>query len=166
MGVKHVEAYGDSLLVVQQVSKVCQCLDGFLNAYLDRCFDIISCFNEFVIRHVPRERNPKANALAQQASGYNVQKRNFQERRPMFLEAECSVLEEPVAPLPQTGLTGSTGLTALENRSDRLPGEGAASAVVCNQDEVDDWRGPLVDYLQNPSSTVDRKIRRWALKFV
>jgi hypothetical protein len=29
MGVKHVEAYGDSLLVVQQVSKVFQCLNGF-----------------------------------------------------------------------------------------------------------------------------------------
>jgi hypothetical protein len=36
MGVKHVEAYGDSLLV-QQVSKVCQCLNGSLNAYLDKC---------------------------------------------------------------------------------------------------------------------------------
>jgi hypothetical protein len=42
MGVKHVEAYGDSLLVVQQVSKVCQCLKGSLIAYLDRCLDIIS----------------------------------------------------------------------------------------------------------------------------
>ena len=28
MGVKHVEAFGDSLLVVQQVSKVCQCYSG------------------------------------------------------------------------------------------------------------------------------------------
>ena len=36
MGVKHVEAYGDSLLVVQQVSKVCQCYNGSLNVYLDR----------------------------------------------------------------------------------------------------------------------------------
>jgi hypothetical protein len=53
MGVKHVEAYGDSLLVVQQVSKVCQCLNGFLNAYLDKCLDIISCMDEFVIYHVP-----------------------------------------------------------------------------------------------------------------
>jgi hypothetical protein len=33
----------------------------------------------FVIYHVPREENPKANALAQQASDHNVQKRNFQE---------------------------------------------------------------------------------------
>jgi ribonuclease HI len=76
MGVKHVEAYGDSLLVVQQVSKVCQCLNGFLNAYLE-CLDIISCLDEFVIYHVPREENPRANALAQQASSYNVRKKNF-----------------------------------------------------------------------------------------
>jgi ribonuclease HI len=53
MVVKHVEAYGDSLLVVQQVSKVCQCLNGFLNAYLDKCLDVISCMDEFVIYHVP-----------------------------------------------------------------------------------------------------------------
>ena len=65
MGVKHVEAYGDSLLVVQQVSKVCQCYNSSLNAYLDRCLDIISCFDEFVIRHIPREENEKANSLAQ-----------------------------------------------------------------------------------------------------
>jgi ribonuclease HI/probable phosphoglycerate mutase len=64
MGVKHVEAYGDSLLVVHQVSKVCQCLSGSLNAYLDKCLDIISCMDEFVIYHVPQEENPKANALA------------------------------------------------------------------------------------------------------
>ena len=42
MGVKHMEAYGDSLLVVQQVSKICQYYNGSLNAYLDRCLDIIS----------------------------------------------------------------------------------------------------------------------------
>jgi ribonuclease HI len=45
MGVKNVEAYGDSLLVVQQVSKVWRCLNGSLNAYLDKCLDIISCMD-------------------------------------------------------------------------------------------------------------------------
>jgi ribonuclease HI len=34
MGFKHVEAYGDSLLVVQQVSKVCKYYNQSLNAYL------------------------------------------------------------------------------------------------------------------------------------
>ena len=49
MGVKYMEAYGDLLLVVQQVSKVCQYYNGPLNAYLNRCLDIISCFDEFII---------------------------------------------------------------------------------------------------------------------
>ena len=51
MGMKHAEVFGDSLLVVQQVSKVCQCYNGSLNAYLDKSLDIISSFDEFVIRH-------------------------------------------------------------------------------------------------------------------
>ena len=112
MGVKHVEAFGDSLLVVQQVSKICQCYNGVLNAYLDKCLDIISCFDEFVIRHIPREDNEKANALAQQASGYNVTKNYFNIRKPMQIKAESLVLDEPVRPIAETGLTAKTSLTA------------------------------------------------------
>src|SRR6185312_13182109 len=106
MGVKHVEAYGDSLLVVKQVSKVCQCYNGSLNTYLDRCLDFISCFDEFVIRHIPRDSNKKANALAQQAYGYNVTKKYFNMRRPMRATAELLVLDEPVRPDTPTGQTG------------------------------------------------------------
>jgi ribonuclease HI len=164
MGVKHVEAYGDSLLVVQQVSKVCQCLNGFLNAYLDKCLDIISCMDEFVIHHVPREENPRANALAQQASSYNVRKRNFHEHKPL-LTAECFVLEAPVRLTQPIGLTGDTGLTDVTDRSDRSPDKNSSS-VFHGKNEVEYWRKPLVDHLHNPSSSVDRKIRRWALKFI
>jgi hypothetical protein len=51
-------------LVLQQVFKVCQCLDGTLNVYLDKCLDIIACLDDFIIYHVPRENNPRANYLA------------------------------------------------------------------------------------------------------
>jgi hypothetical protein len=179
MGVKHVETYGDSLLVVQQVSKVCQCLNGFLNAYLDKCLDIISCMDKFVIHHVPRDENPRANALAQQASGYNIQKRNFQEHKPL-LTAECFALEAPVRPTQPTGLTGDNGLTDVTKRSDRsfrsgpVHGTGTtddhdwsdrspdknSSSVFHDKNEVEDWRKPLVDYLHNLSNSVDRKVRR------
>jgi hypothetical protein len=37
MGMKHVEAFGDSLLVMQQIADTLKCLDGSLNAYLDKC---------------------------------------------------------------------------------------------------------------------------------
>jgi hypothetical protein len=66
--------------------------------------------DEFVIYHVPGEENPRANALAQQASGYNIRKRNFQEHKPL-LAAKCFALEAPVRPTQPTSLTGGTSLT-------------------------------------------------------
>jgi ribonuclease HI len=63
--VRHVEAFGDSLLVVQQVSGECQCLEESLNAYLDKGLDVIIFnFDEFCIHHIPRHENCRANNLA------------------------------------------------------------------------------------------------------
>jgi ribonuclease HI len=77
MGVKHVEAFGDSLLVVHQVSGKYQCLDGLINACLDKCLDVIAIFDEFYMHHIYKHENSKGNNLAQQASGYNVSSKNF-----------------------------------------------------------------------------------------
>jgi hypothetical protein len=49
MGIKHVEAFNDSLLVVQQVASVFQCFDESLNAYLEKCVEIIALFDDFTI---------------------------------------------------------------------------------------------------------------------
>ena len=65
MGVKHVEAFGDSLLVVQQIAGVFQCFDGSLNAYLDKCLEIIALFNDFTVQHISRDKNTMANDLVQ-----------------------------------------------------------------------------------------------------
>ena len=171
MGVKHVEAYGDSLLVVQQVSKTCQCLSEHLNIYLDKCLDIIACFDEFTIYHVPREENPRANALAQQASGYDIQKRNFHERQPTYAKAGCYAADQPVRPPEATGQTGAdseTGLTAPATGLTGTPAKKSTSVAMQEKvilDEVEDWRQPLIDYLKDPKLTVDRKVRRWAFKF-
>jgi hypothetical protein len=45
MIIKYDEAFGDLLLVVQEVVGVFQCFDGSLNAYLDKCLEIISLFD-------------------------------------------------------------------------------------------------------------------------
>jgi ribonuclease HI len=50
-GVKHIETFGDSLLVVQQVVSVFQCFDGLLNAYLDKCLEIIARFDDFTVHN-------------------------------------------------------------------------------------------------------------------
>jgi hypothetical protein len=103
-----------------------------------------------------------------------------------LLIAECFSLEAPVRSTEPTSLTGGNGLTDATKRSDRsfisgiVHGTGLtdghdrsvrspdnnSSSVFRDKDEVEDWRTSLVDYLHNPSSSVDRKVRRWALKFV
>jgi ribonuclease HI len=70
MDVKHVEAFGDSLLVVQQIADTFQCLNGSLNTYLDKCLENIALFNDFTVQHVFRDENTVVNDLAQQASGF------------------------------------------------------------------------------------------------
>jgi hypothetical protein len=70
MGVKHVEACINSLLVVHQVIGVYQCFDGYLNAYIDKCLEIIALFDDFIVHHICRDKNIIANDLAQQASSF------------------------------------------------------------------------------------------------
>jgi hypothetical protein len=52
---------------MQQVVSVFQCFDGSLNAYLDKCLEIITLFDDFIVQHVSRDENAMANDLVQQA---------------------------------------------------------------------------------------------------
>ena len=57
IGAIHIEASGDSLLVVQQISKGYQCFDESLIVYLEVSLDIkftLGCFN---ISHISRHEN-------------------------------------------------------------------------------------------------------------
>jgi hypothetical protein len=49
MGIKHVEAFGDLLLVMQQIADVFQYFNRSLNAYLDKCLKIIALFDDFTV---------------------------------------------------------------------------------------------------------------------
>jgi ribonuclease HI len=59
-----VAVFGDSKLVVQQLTGESQCLDGTLNEYRERCMEILDRLNRYSITHIPREANTRANALA------------------------------------------------------------------------------------------------------
>jgi hypothetical protein len=63
MGVKHVEAFGDSLLVMQQVADVFQCFVRSLNVYLGKCLEIIALFDDFTMQHVSKDENIVVNDL-------------------------------------------------------------------------------------------------------
>jgi hypothetical protein len=174
MDVKHVKAFGDSLLVVHQVSRKYQCLDGSLNVYLDKCLDIIARFDEFSIHHIYRHENSKANDLTQQASGYNVSNKNFSIiRKSVCMHVQnisLSVLGTQVILIDSTiGLTSvpdtQTGLTGPIDPNSHVLDNLAFSNLEYGKVDAIDWRRPIIDYLQDPSHKVDRKVQRLAFKF-
>jgi hypothetical protein len=80
-----------------------------LNSYRDRCLDIIKLFDMFIIKHIPREENSRANQLAQQALGYIV-------TQGIFWVTSVSLVENRYA-------SRSKGKPMLQN-SDRLQDKG------------------------------------------
>jgi hypothetical protein len=97
--------------------------------------DIVKGLEYFAIGHIAREENSTTNALAQQASGYDVQRGRFGVKsRP----APCDFLAIP---------------------------EGGSESVDVHVQMEGDWRKVLIDYINNPSSCHDRKIKRQALKY-
>ena len=57
IGAIHIEAFGDSLLVVQQISNGYQCFDESLLVYLEVCLDVKFTMGCFKILHISRHDN-------------------------------------------------------------------------------------------------------------
>jgi len=68
MGVKKLVVRSDSQLVTEQVAGNFQARDPHLAKYLEKVQTMASKFEEFILVHVPREQNSKANLLSKLAS--------------------------------------------------------------------------------------------------
>ena len=88
---------------------------------------------------------------------------------PMQTKAEFLVLDAPVRPVSETGLTAQTGLTGLETS---LISNAAVGFYSAKKDdsivsaEAQDWRVPLISYLRDPGRGAERNIRRLVFKYV
>jgi len=120
------------------------------------CLDVISCFDEFVIYHIPRHVDNGANILTHQTSGYMIRKDQFHIKRPMFVDTKVHSLDKPVQPVFETGLTG------FHDRSDRLWNRFNQFFLwktlsrlwwpkIIMQPRFSAWRKSFIDYLQSSS---------------
>jgi ribonuclease HI len=103
VGARDVDMFGDSNLVVQQIRRVSQCLDGVLNSHRERCLDIIRTLDTFSIKHIRREENSRENWLAQQESGYVITKGVFwveEKPAPLSSLTHSSELKVEARPIP------------------------------------------------------------------
>ena len=97
--------------------------------------------------------------MAQQASGYNVTKKYFNIREPMQTKPGCLVLDAPVRPVSENGLTAQTSQTGPETG---LTGDAVAGSNSAKKDnlivsaEAQDWRVPLISYLRDPARGAER----------
>ena len=80
----------------------------------------------------------------------------------MQTKAEFLVLDQPVRPVSDTGVTAQTGLTGSD--------VGNPNSVVKDdlviKDGDQDWRVRLISYLRDPGRGAERNIRRLAFKYV
>jgi hypothetical protein len=106
MDVKHIEAFGDSLLAMQKIANTFQCLNGSLNAYLDKCLKIIALFDDFTVQHVSSDENTVANDLVQQALGFRANQGQF-------------------------GFLEKIGCFSLPNRTDRFLASAQCENLLC-----------------------------------
>jgi ribonuclease HI len=133
MGVKHVRAFGDSQLVVQQVLEEYQSFDGTLNSYLEKCWGIIHSFDEFSIWHISRVENHRAYTLAQDASGYRIKRGKFHNTENLITDT---------GRIPQLADRLGEGSGPSEVAREVLLTDSAS-----NEADASDWRTPIISYL-------------------
>jgi ribonuclease HI len=131
-GVKHVKAFGDSQLVVQQVLEEYQCFDGTLNSYLEKCWGIIHSSDEFSIRHISRIENHRANDLAQDASGYQIKRGRFHNTENL-ITGIGSIPRVADRPSEDSGLSGVARKVLIIDSAD-------------NEADAGDWRTLIINY--------------------
>ena len=64
IGIKHLEAYGDLKLIINQVNREYEVWYEDLVSYNNATINIAEKFRSFYINHVPRQQNAHVDALA------------------------------------------------------------------------------------------------------
>jgi hypothetical protein len=132
--------------------------------------EIIALIDDFTVQHVSRDENTTVNDLAQQASGFlsNQGKFGFLEKLDVLV---CQTGQSDFQPMCSATICsaelGSTNLDGLvsETRGSRI------SKTLYEMSEMtmtdpDNWRTPLIRYLENPSHIADRKVWWQTLKYI
>jgi ribonuclease HI len=137
MKIFYVQIYGDSQLVVRQITREYKCGSVILASYLIAAQQLLQQFNECSIQHIPREENADANRMAQNAFGYKV---NLGDNE-------------------KSGEITSKSLLFVLNRN-------LGTYMFYLELDENDWRAPIVSYLRNPNGCNDNTLKLKARKYV
>ncbi|KAI5322691.1 hypothetical protein L3X38_031763 [Prunus dulcis] len=137
LGVQSVEILGDSMLVLKQIAGEYKCLNPSLAVYLVAARNLLTEFREATWEYIPREENFAANELAQVASGIQMPEDCFQRIIKIGRKSLPSVL--------------TRGMEIEVN-----------FALITK----DDWREPIMTYLQYPTLPYEKRVRIMATNYI
>jgi ribonuclease HI len=136
LGVRRLDARGDSQLVIDQVMKNSHYRDRKMEAYCDEVRRLEDKFHGLELNHVARRYNETADELAKIASGRTTVPPNVFSRDIYQPSVKLDDVPEPDETLVQPKVP-----SAAEGEALRIEGE--RNGVVPNQD----WQTPYLQYL-------------------
>ncbi|XP_059671149.1 uncharacterized protein LOC132316693 [Cornus florida] len=130
----------DSKLVINQLADEYRCLSHHLRPFHFLALQLIDQFDDYQLQHWPKHLNKEADRLAQVASSIRVPPR-----------VEETIISIKRRPLP-----------SIEMRNEHLE----VNYVDLEEADPDDWRIPIIKFLMNPSTNVNKKIQLVAPHYI
>ncbi|BFG20889.1 hypothetical protein CerSpe_071630 [Prunus speciosa] len=134
-----VLVYGDSQLVINQLTGEYQCTSENLTTYYVMALNTADEFSRISFVHVPRAENHEGNEMAQVASSVNVPDGDH--------DRVIKIKGRTLPVLAERGMTAQVSSAKITNEVK------TAEA---------DWRYPIVKYLRDPSGNHEKTTRFWA----
>jgi ribonuclease HI len=159
LGVRRLNARGDSQLVIDQVMKNSHCRDRKMEAYCDEVRRLEDKFHGLELNHVARRYNETSDELAKIASGRTTVPPNVFSRDIYQPSVKIDDAPEPEETSAQPEVP-----SAAEGEALRVEGE--QNRVAPNQN----WQTPYIEYLLRGELPLDkaeaRRLARRAKSFV
>ena len=149
----------DSELVINQLNGTFCCTSCILAPYHMVSSYLAESFDDITFSHVSRDQNTVADELAQLASGAQLLGGEVGRMIPILHQLYPALVNQQVLHHDQVIRTRVMSLPSLLEREE--------STVVCTIETLpDDWRRPLMRYLDNPIGKHDRKTKVHATNYV
>ncbi|XP_008463403.1 uncharacterized protein LOC103501574 [Cucumis melo] len=141
-GIKCIEIFGDSKLIINQLSYQYEVKHQDLKPYFSYARRLMDRFDSIILKHIPRSENKKADALANLATALTASE---------DIPINISLCQKWIVP-------------SIESQYEE------ADVISVYTIDEEDWRQPIIDYLEHGKLPTDPRhraeIRRRAARFI
>ncbi|KAM1543215.1 hypothetical protein ACFX1S_012935 [Malus domestica] len=150
---------GDSELVINQLNGSFQCMSCTLAPYHMAASYLAESFDGITFEHISQIHNTDADELAQIASGAQLMGGKLSREIPVLRQLYLALVNQQVLRRDNVIRTRVMSLPSLLDRQYLIE-------VYAVEAIPDDWRKPIIQYLDNPNGKHSRKTRVHATNYV